>query len=73
MSKEAVTAASERLIKEYKLDPHFAMVCVRAGPDDIIHIFTIRGREHMMPEIPQTFEGFPIEHSKCGRPKFLAA
>jgi len=73
MSKEAVEAASKRLIETYNLQPGVAIVVVRAGPDDIIHVFTVRGKERFMPKLPKTFEGFPITQSKCAPINFLAA
>ncbi|MEJ0050816.1 MAG: hypothetical protein WDN02_06355 [Methylovirgula sp.] len=73
MSKEAVTAASKHLIEDYNLRPGIAIVVARAGPDDIIHVFTVKGKERFMPKLPDTFEGFPITQSKCDPPRFLAA
>jgi len=59
VSKEAATLASKRLVEAHNFRPCIAIVVVRAGPDDIIHIFTIKGKERFMPKLPDTFEGFP--------------
>jgi hypothetical protein len=72
MSKDAVRAAAHRLTETYKLEPHFASVGIKPG-HDVIHVFTIRGKEHLMPDLPETFEGFPITRSKMRTPYGCAA
>lgn len=69
MSKEAVEAAADRLRAEYGLKPNFCIIVNVAGPDDIIEVMTFRSKEHLMPELPETYEGFPITRSKCRQPR----
>jgi hypothetical protein len=64
---KAIKTAAERLTDIYKLEPYFAVVGIRPGLTTI-HVFTIRGQENFMPELPETFEGFPITRSKMSTP-----
>lgn len=71
MCKEAVIQAAERLDAEYKLTPQLAIIMIPFGPDDSIHVMTIRGQEQLMPDLPDTYEGFPVTRGTAGRPQFL--
>lgn len=68
MSKQAVMEAARRLAAQHNLEPGFSMVIVKAGPEDVIIVAAICGRECEMPPIPSTFEGFPIERIVTGAP-----
>lgn len=68
MSKQLVREAVDRLMEQHGLDGSFCMVIIKAGPEDVIVVATIRGRERQMPELPETFEGFPIERMTIGMP-----
>lgn len=71
MCKEAVIQAAERLRAEYNLTPKMVIIMIPFGPDDTIHVMTIRGQEHLMPELPETYEGFPVTREMTNRPQFL--
>lgn len=71
MCKEAVTRAAERLRAEYGLKPSFVIMMIPFGPEDTIHVMTIKGQEHLMPELPDTYEDFPVTRAITGRPQFL--
>ena len=71
MCKEAVIKAAERLRAGYKLTPKMVIIMIPFGPDDSIHVMTIRGQEHLMPELPDTYDGFPITREMTDRPQFL--
>ena len=68
MSKQVVAEAVTRLMEQYGLDGSFCMVIIKAGPEDVIVVAAMRGHEREMPELPETFEGFPIERTTIGRP-----
>ncbi len=68
MSKEAVYKAADRLMERHGLNGSFCMVVIKAGPVDVIVVATIRGREQQMPELPDTFDGFPIKRMAIGMP-----
>jgi hypothetical protein len=70
MSKEAVEAAAGRLRAGYNLKSNICIIVNVAGPDDEIHVMTFRGKEHLMPELPDTYEGIPVTRSKCHQPRF---
>jgi len=55
-------------MERYGLDGSFCMVIIKAGPEDVIVVATIRGREQQMPELPDTFDGIPIERMTIGAP-----
>jgi hypothetical protein len=69
MCKEAVTAAADRLRAEYNLRPNFCIIVIPFGPDDTIHVMTFRGKEALMPDLPNIYEGFPITREKCHQPR----
>ena len=68
MSKQAVKEAVHRLMERHGLDGSFCMVIIKAGPEDVIVVAAIRGRERQMPDLPDTFEGYPIERMTIGMP-----
>ncbi|MBA4234025.1 MAG: hypothetical protein C0465_25975 [Ralstonia sp.] len=55
-------------MERYGLDGSFCMVIIKAGPDDVLVVAAMRGCEARMPELPDTFEGIPIERMTMGRP-----
>lgn len=68
MSKQAVYEAVPRLTEQHGLDGSFCMVIIKSGPEDVIVVAAMRGHERETPELPDTFEGFPIERTTIGRP-----
>lgn len=58
MCTDAVTKAAERLRAEYGLKPSFVIMTIPFGPEDTVHVMTIRGQEHMMPELPKLTKAF---------------
>lgn len=68
MSKQAIFEAVPRLMEQHGLDSSFCMVIIKAGPENVIVVAAIRGHDQEMPQLPDMFEGFPIERATIGRP-----